>query len=31
MFKSKKPLHTMLAPQAGGPDDDDENGKQGQP
>jgi len=31
IFKSQKPSHTMLAPQAGGPTDDDENGKQGQP
>ncbi len=31
MFKSQKPSHTMLAPQAGGPANADENGKPGQP
>ena len=30
MFKTQKLSHTMLAPQAGGPDDD-KNGKQGKP
>jgi len=31
MFKTQKPSHTMLAPQASGPADDDKNGKQGRP
>ncbi|MGD0253378.1 MAG: efflux RND transporter permease subunit, partial [Verrucomicrobiota bacterium] len=31
IFKTQKPSHTMLVPQAGGPADDDENGKPGQP
>jgi multidrug efflux pump len=31
MFKTQKPAHTMLAPQADGPDDSNENSKQGQP
>ncbi len=31
MFKSNKPTHTMLAPQAGGPPEEGENGKPGQP
>ncbi len=31
MFKSQKPAHTMLAPQAAGLEDPDENGKRGRP
>jgi multidrug efflux pump len=30
MFKTQKPSHTMLAPETGGMDDTNENGKQGQ-